>query len=196
MPLPEDLFTTDAERYLGITVGADLEMTPRTALVSVPYAVQANHSGSAVLAESVIDGPGLSSNNEPNNPGIILPQYVMTDVVTTEITIPADGYIFVHGQCVFSFEPATGGYGKAQIDETSGGSADSRHAMTFGQLGLSGSILNWSVSVSRVYEKTAGTYEFRLEAFRLYGADSSLTARNATVTAIFFPNAYGPVNAP
>ena len=37
-PLPEDLFTSGGDRYLGVTIATDLEMTPRKRLSSVPWA--------------------------------------------------------------------------------------------------------------------------------------------------------------
>lgn len=47
-PFPTDLF--DGQRWLGVTVGADTEMTPRQFLTSVPYAMRAGE------ADSVADG--------------------------------------------------------------------------------------------------------------------------------------------
>ena len=40
-PIPQDVITTHDSLFLGITVGADDEMTPRVQLGSVPFAVQA-----------------------------------------------------------------------------------------------------------------------------------------------------------
>lgn len=48
--LPDSVFTFDTTRYLGITVGGDPEMTPRTQLVAQPYAYQALKSDSADVA--------------------------------------------------------------------------------------------------------------------------------------------------
>ncbi|PKK82952.1 MAG: hypothetical protein CVT49_11210 [candidate division Zixibacteria bacterium HGW-Zixibacteria-1] len=49
IPLPDDLFT-DTVRYLGITVGVDPEITPRTRLTSVAYSYQSLRSDSAGYA--------------------------------------------------------------------------------------------------------------------------------------------------
>ncbi|MEZ5357330.1 MAG: hypothetical protein R3F48_00775 [Candidatus Zixiibacteriota bacterium] len=48
-PFPNDLFT-GADRYLGITVGTDAEISPRTRMVTVPYAYEAMHSDTAQYA--------------------------------------------------------------------------------------------------------------------------------------------------
>jgi len=50
VPLPEDLFLINATLHLGITVGNDPEMVPRTKLTAVPYSF---HSLSADTARSV-----------------------------------------------------------------------------------------------------------------------------------------------
>ncbi|MBU2573731.1 MAG: hypothetical protein KKH28_06635, partial [Elusimicrobia bacterium] len=44
--LAPSVFSSDT-RYLGVTVGSDAEMTPRTRLLSVPYAVYAASAASA-----------------------------------------------------------------------------------------------------------------------------------------------------
>jgi hypothetical protein len=48
--LPLDLFATDTVRWLGIKVGTDAEITPRTRLTSVPYAYQALRADTADFA--------------------------------------------------------------------------------------------------------------------------------------------------
>ncbi|MDP2867124.1 MAG: hypothetical protein Q8O90_12865, partial [Elusimicrobiota bacterium] len=48
--LAPSVFSTDA-RYLGVTVGADAEMSPRVRLVSVPYAIYAASAAYAVGAD-------------------------------------------------------------------------------------------------------------------------------------------------
>ncbi len=43
-PIPASLFSSNSTLYLGITVGADTEMTPREQLASAPYAMQASQA--------------------------------------------------------------------------------------------------------------------------------------------------------
>lgn len=49
-PLSADLFETSGELYLGVTVGGDPEMTPRSRLATAPRAIRA---GSATQADGV-----------------------------------------------------------------------------------------------------------------------------------------------
>lgn len=58
-PLPDDLFEADTLRWLGIKVGSDDELSPRTQLVSVPYAYHALRADTAAIALATI---GSSSN--------------------------------------------------------------------------------------------------------------------------------------
>jgi len=53
--LDESIFS-DSVRWLGIKVGEDPEITPRTRLVSVPYAHQATRVGYADSAGTLVDG--------------------------------------------------------------------------------------------------------------------------------------------
>jgi hypothetical protein len=62
-PIPSAVFTSDAERYLGITVGSDDEIVPRTRLISAPYAFKAGHSDTADYAEHSA-GPWYRSGSE------------------------------------------------------------------------------------------------------------------------------------
>jgi hypothetical protein len=66
-PFPEDLFA-DGERWLGVAVDTDSEITPRARLVSVPWALR------AAIADSVVSG-GPGTENDPqvgdNSPGYV-----------------------------------------------------------------------------------------------------------------------------
>ncbi|MBU0984510.1 MAG: hypothetical protein KKA42_11605, partial [candidate division Zixibacteria bacterium] len=53
--LPDHLFDNSITRYLGITVGTDAEIVPRTRLVTVPYAYQALHADTSDYAVTVAD---------------------------------------------------------------------------------------------------------------------------------------------
>lgn len=55
VPMPHDLFATDTIRYLGITVGTDNEIMPRTRLVAAPYAYQALLADTADYALTIAD---------------------------------------------------------------------------------------------------------------------------------------------
>jgi hypothetical protein len=53
VPFPPDLFTTDAARYLGITIDTDAELDTRTQFIAVPYALHAQQADSIAGAPYV-----------------------------------------------------------------------------------------------------------------------------------------------
>ncbi len=124
----------------------------------------------------------------------------MTDITTVTISTPDDGYIFVQGRCRITFDNGStvlpiSAY--LQIDETPGGMETTPYYITAGLTGTQN--LGYAdyipVYVDRVYQKSAGTYTFRLEG-RGGGIDPSSVVRAASqsVTAIYIPNAMGSIS--
>jgi hypothetical protein len=65
-PLPDDLFSADTVRWLGITVGTDAEVSPRSRLTSIAYAYQALRADSAGYAFDLADGSVTTSKLADN----------------------------------------------------------------------------------------------------------------------------------
>lgn len=61
-PFAVGLFVTDTVRYLGITVGSDPEISPRTRLCTVPYTFQALHADTSGTAFGVTDGAIINAD--------------------------------------------------------------------------------------------------------------------------------------
>ncbi len=59
-PIPADVFTSGNQRYLGITVDGDDELTPRTEINAVPYAYLAQIADTARYA---VEGPASPDND-------------------------------------------------------------------------------------------------------------------------------------
>jgi len=53
--LPDDLFSSGVNRYLGITIGVDSEIIPRTRITSAAYSYQALRSDSSAFAIDIAD---------------------------------------------------------------------------------------------------------------------------------------------
>lgn len=98
--LPDNLFSADTARYLGITVASDPEISPRTQITSVGYAYQSLRADSAKLAlavapntvtsTSIVDGtiaPNDLANNAVTNPklapGSVNTPNIMPNAVTS-----------------------------------------------------------------------------------------------------------------
>ena len=191
-PIPSELFS-GSSRYLGVQVGSDPELVPRTLMASVPFAHSADFSDSAFESRfaDTLRTPGAASGDiltfdgatwVPESPATAAPLPgiaathtflstdlvcdSMTDIVTVTITIPDSGYIHVQGSATVRFWESTDAItGFFQIDETSGGMETNPYYV---QVGLSGYINaalgdHFPVYVDRIYQKDAGTYTFRLE---------------------------------
>ncbi len=299
-PLTPALFS-DSNRYLGIKIGADPELTPRARLVTVPYALSADSartvsdkylrllgdtmtgaiaidqygdgneiqispdayygtlqvlkrghllgelkaggstgilnlfdttngyvaeifgagggqfrlydtvgfpsvilsaSGGFVLPNSCIrsrhiaDEPGLASND---NTSIVVLSTTMQDIVTTSITSPSSGYVYLIAKGTGYLSGTTGtNYAYVQISETGGGAILTPYRTVFGSqaMGTTSSVF-YPFTVTRVfYKPDPGTFTFRLEGCTggSQGSGASLDIRNAMIQAMYFPTSYGSVN--
>lgn len=141
----------------------------------------------------ILDEPGVAANI---NATLITLTSSMQDLVTVDITIPADGYIRVTASCNSnSYGSWQTTYGVFQIDETAGGSLIAPHYTVVGpQHAVDAAFVFISgVFTERMYFKPAGTYTFRLEALRGSSSATVLTSHNR-ITAIYYPTAYGSVS--
>lgn len=68
VPLPDDLFTGDAARYLGITVDTDAEFLPRIQFITVPYSYHAVLADSAITAPITTDNDWIVDGNDVYHP--------------------------------------------------------------------------------------------------------------------------------
>jgi hypothetical protein len=92
-PLPDDLFQAGIERWLGVTVEGDPEITPRAQLVSMPYSFHSLRADTAGYTEgmgditAVIAGSGLSGGGTSDEvslsvtEGGITSAHIATDAV-------------------------------------------------------------------------------------------------------------------
>lgn len=152
----------------------------------------------AISNSEILDEPGIAQGIKTAS--TYLPNYVagntMMDMVTTSITIPAPGYIFLTSKCYLYNSGTTGAnITEIQIDEETGGIEESPYFNSVGNNGYySTASHRFSVFLSRTYYKSsAGTYTFRLEAEKVTTAGSSYIW-NPVITAIYIPTSYGTVS--
>jgi hypothetical protein len=153
----------------------------------------------AISSGEMFDEPGIAANREANEIFLTQGSLSMQDVITATITIPSSGYIMVTGGAVFeSYGTSKRNQAFAQIDEISGGELISPFYIMAGSgdHDSPNEIHYFPMTTQRIYYKTAGTYEFRLEAqanpANEDGAISKLL--NPNITAMYFPTAYGAVD--
>lgn len=155
----------------------------------------------AVSAPEQLNEPGVAADFNDSEVHLGAARVSMTDLVTTSITTPTDGYIVVQGRTTFN---SNGTAGKnvvfVQVDETAGGEESDVYHAEVGIDAHSGSgnhHMQQTVYADRIYFKPAGTYTFRLEAKPAPdNSDGSVsTMDNSFITAVFYPTSYGSVNA-
>jgi len=94
--LPEDLFSGGIARYLGITIGTDDEISPRTRILSSGYALQAGKSDTAVYAVEVADYSVTGSKIPPNT---ITSSHIATGTIQSTDVNQDEIQLRVTGDC-------------------------------------------------------------------------------------------------
>lgn len=147
----------------------------------------------AVSAVEVLDEPGIASNHAINATSITSTSGgALTDVLATTITTPAAGYIVVEADAqVLAWAGQEIG---VQLHETPGAPVDDAYYFFVGSTSTT-AFTYWPTSIRRVYYKaTAGSYTFYFQAYRFSaGGGGTPYAWNPTITAQYFPTAYGGV---
>ncbi len=181
--LPYSIFTSDTNVWLGITVGADPEISPRTKLNSVPYAYKASTAdtaGYSRFAGSAFDEAGFAASNTT---GSVLISTVDTTLNFVTFSPPANGYVLVISEAEFNAATAGTYLGCSMVRNGS-------YTLEFFDWDP-GDVDGWfdltqtKVSTDTV---TAGNlYTYALHAHMNVG---TATAFNARVIVVFFPKRY------
>ena len=94
--LPDNLFSGGMSRYLGITIGTDGEISPRTRIVSSGYALQASKSDTAVYAVEIADNSVTGFKIPPNT---IISSHIATGTIEASDVNQDDIQLRVTGDC-------------------------------------------------------------------------------------------------
>jgi len=139
-PLPPSIWWNTI-RYLGITIGAHPEMTPRTRLVSgfgsfiatySTYSYHATVADQADTAQWSKHEPGIAT--AASNSEVSIYSTTMQDILTVTITTPDAGYIVIDakGYAVVYAAAGVWNMGWVQIDESAAGIPYGPYAQLFG----------------------------------------------------------------
>ncbi len=187
----------DQPYYLGIQVGASEELSPRTPLSSVPYAMATRTPPPGI---AVARYPGTFSVIGNANFGS--PVQLAKDV-SVVVNAPTDGYVVVNATGYLTMvlvTPGSSQYGVMQLAETTGVTdltvpAESGHVQWIGfQFAPNNGYWDWSFALVRAFPVTAGTHRYSYCSGR-YGAYSPTvtTVTNLNMVATFFPTTVGTV---
>ncbi len=221
-PFPATLFE-DTGRYLGVSYGSNPENMPRLKLGALPYSrvasavtadgITSSHIADFTIANSdiadaavesiitqdnslkaqdLLEEPGITSSNSAISVPLVLGS--STDIITTTITIPTSGYIFLVAKASLSLGGATlANTAVLRIEESASGTGLTPQSVRVGNDAYKSTVMaTWPVTVQRVYFKGAGTYTFRLKGFK-ETSNGTADVISPTLTAIFFSTSYGTV---
>ena len=159
--------------------GAFTPLSPRQELTPTPYSIRAG-TAAGIASQRMSSTVTLNISN-------------MVDVETLEITTPAGGYVVVEGKCFIQFSGTTApSYAFVQIDTVAGGGTIIPYYTIAGLGGYENSAFNndFPVYVTRVFQVSAGTHTYRLEARKSSTAGTAI-AWFAILTATYYPTSYG-----
>ncbi|MEP7027041.1 MAG: hypothetical protein ABI960_00460 [Candidatus Eisenbacteria bacterium] len=187
----------DRQYWLGVAVAADPEMTPRSPLTSVPYAM-ATRTPLPGIAHLLYAGSySVIGNGNFGNPINLFKDQ------TLDFTAPADGYVVLSATGYLTMTLVTAGtsqYGIIQISETTANAtttvpAEYGYYQWIGfQFAPNNGYWDWSFGIQRVFPVTAGAHKYSFCSAR-YGAYSP-TQESITflsLLATYYPTSYGTV---
>jgi hypothetical protein len=185
----------DRQYWLGITVAADPEMTPRTPLTSVPYAM-ATRTPMPGIALSVRGAYSVLGNDNNSGTNLLIDN-------TLDFNAPADGYVVVSATgfvTMFLVAAGTSQYARLQISETTNVvenyvQAEYGYYQWVGfQFAPNNGYWDWPFAIQRVFPVTAGTHKYSFCTARIGAYSPTETSVSSLqLLATYFPATYGAV---
>jgi len=150
---------------------------------------------SAIDNFEILDEPGLTAAININQVALFTGE--MTDLVTLEITTPADGYILLHGKCYLLLSGTTGPNNAfVQIDDDEGGPSEFPYYTVAGLGGYVNTGTSYfPIYVTRIFFASAGTYTFRMEGRASFPPPAEAKSWDHFFTAVYYPTAYDAVKS-
>lgn len=199
----------DQPYWLGVSIGADPELVPRTPLTSSPYAlnVRTPLPANSIDAQVIIDEPGIAQSILIGSHAVIgnanfNPVNLFEDLNVT-ITTPGPGYVMLSAVGYITFSNVTAHqYVEYQISETTGMSSPlyvpvEPNYVQYCGFGLAPntSYFDFPMACHRVFSKpVAGPYKFSYVTARLGSFTPQASVSNLSLTATYFPTSYGTVS--
>lgn len=194
----------DAPYWLGIQVDAGPELTPRVALASTPYALNAASvqddavtgakvADGSLTVSDVVDEPSVAYFESMNPAGISITSGTPVTIASAFISIPRDGYILVRGAGTWSVLHLAGQSAglEAQLSETSSWTGLGRCELVISQ-GSAGGYAQ-SFECAYLYQKPAGSYTFNMLAAKMAFTSENFTVVYPTLEVLYIPRSTGTI---
>jgi len=188
-PLGADVFN-HSECCLGITVGTDPEISPRTQLNTVPYSFKTG----SVQSDDIINGPGVAAYSGAFY--VYLNDLDYTTLCSLTINCPAEGYVMAvaHGRIATLPQHIVGAksYAIVGISDTPN-SLPGNQDLDF-QIDSAAPSGTYSIPfgmTSMFTVPSAGSYTYYYLAYEYSG---SVSVADMQFNLVYFPTAYGTVD--
>jgi hypothetical protein len=182
--LPDGLFADNADLWLGVTVGGDSEISPRTKL---------DASGWAMHAETAETSPGVTQYLD--NSSVALTNGFSTLVAVDTITVPAAGYVLAQATANVSCFYASGtdaGMILEFRDETVTHLGDQEHFWVINS-GMPAGDHEITMHIHRIFTVDAGSHEFNLVGADFIDAGNAFNVSRTVMTLTYIPQSFGEV---
>jgi hypothetical protein len=190
--LPDTVFGGE-DRYLGITVGADPELSPRTLLTSVPSAAHAHHASTADTAGYVEGGVGVTQLIRLD--GVELINGYLHELAWDSLDAPDSGYVMCQASMTLTCDHVTGTDARVNIefrDSIYVHLPDQEYFWCLPPSLPTGRYLT-PVTIHRLFPVTPGYNLFHLIGWDWGDAGSAFYASRMLMTMTYFPKSYGTV---
>jgi len=190
--LPDTIFHGE-DRYLGITVGSDTELSYRTLLTSVPNAAYAHHASIADTAGYVDGGVGITQFIRTD--GIVLLNGYLYELAWDSINVPYEGYVMCQATVALTCDHVTGTEACVNLEfrkTISEHLYDQEHFWCLPPTLPTDRYTN-PTNIHRVFPVIPGWNMFSLVVTDFRDAGSSFYADKVIMTLTYYPKAYGTV---
>lgn len=190
--LPDDLFT-DTSRYLGITVGVDPEISPRTRLETSSYAYHALRADTALFSESLV---GVT---QAIGEGDVIATGFLNLLLTDSINCPTDGFVMMNMTLTVNCNHTNGDNDVAflmALDSLGTILQDQDNRAWVVPAALPTASYSTFVHIHKVFSVPAGWNTFfGLGTQNPGGGTDNFSSSDVTISLLFIPQSFGTVAA-
>jgi hypothetical protein len=188
-PLTADIFN-HAECWLGITVDADQEITPRTQLNTVPYAFRTG----SVQSRDIVDEPGVAAFSGAYY--VYLDDLAYTVLCSLTVACPTEGYVMAiaHGRIATlpQHTQGTNSYAIVGISDVPTSLPGNQDLDFHIDSAAPSGVYSIPFGMTSMFEVTsAGSYTYYYLAYEYSG---SVSVADMQFNLVYFPTAYGTVD--
>jgi len=190
--LPDTVFSGE-DRYLGIIVGADPEISPRTLLTSAPSAAYAHHASTADTAGYVEGGVGVTQLI--NTDGVELINGYWHFLACDSINVPDVGYVMCQATAALTCDHVTG-IDACMIIEFRDATLEhllDQECFWCRPPSLPTDRYTNPVNIHRLFPVTPGYNVFSLVGWNFRDAGSTFYAGKVVMTMMYIPKSYGTI---